>query len=52
MLGNYPEETIQHSEHGDSLKSSQWWLKLVSTTATTYPLHNTQLYEPTYQGSD
>jgi len=21
MLGNYPEESIQHSEHGESLKS-------------------------------
>jgi len=21
MLGNYPDESIQHSEHGESLKS-------------------------------
>jgi len=23
MLGNYPEESIQHSEHGESLKSNK-----------------------------
>jgi len=22
--GNYPEESIQHSEHGESLKSRRW----------------------------
>jgi hypothetical protein len=26
MPGNYPEESIQHSEHGESLKSRIWGL--------------------------
>jgi len=29
MLGNYPEENMQHTEHGESLKSSKlelWWI--------------------------
>jgi hypothetical protein len=26
MPGNCPEESIQHSEHGESLKSRAWWL--------------------------
>jgi len=29
MLGNYPEESIQHSEHGESLKSFNLCLCLV-----------------------
>ena len=28
MLGNYPEESIKHSEHGESLKSRIWHLPL------------------------
>jgi len=26
LLGNYPKETIQHTEHGESLKSRRFYL--------------------------
>jgi hypothetical protein len=26
MLGNYPEESVQHSKHGESLKSDACWI--------------------------
>jgi len=35
--GNYPEESIQHSEHGKSLKSRMWCL-LLQMCAAVYKL--------------
>jgi len=39
MPGNYPEESIQHSEHGESLKSRSFTtLSLLHTNITVYRL--------------
>jgi hypothetical protein len=32
MLGNYQEETVQHSEHGEGLSKLIWSLTSVSDT--------------------
>jgi len=41
MLGNYPEESIQHSEHGESLKSriNQISYKLLTTHTHTHTVN-------------
>ena len=39
MPGNYPEESIQHSEHGESLKS-----RLRTVCFTNYSLYLLQIY--------
>jgi len=52
MPGNYPEESIQHSEHSESLKSRSYIATLSNKSVTVLTSTQTRIYDITLHNYD